>query len=129
MPAHAVEFERIFKSYNDKPVIRGLSLALPVNRTTALVGESGSGKSTLLQLINGLLRPDAGAVCVLGKALDYTRLPALRRTMGYAVQGAGLFPHLTVMENVTLVARLEGWSPERITQRFQELLGLFRLSP
>ena len=128
MPAHAVEFERIFKSYNDKPVIRGLSLALPVNRTTALVGESGSGKSTLLQLINGLLRPDAGAVCVLGKALDYTRLPALRRTMGYAVQGAGLFPHLTVMENVTLVARLEGWSPERITQRFQELLGLFRLS-
>ena len=69
---HAVEFEDIVKSYDDKPVIRGLSLALPVNRTTAIVGESGSGKSTLLQLINGLIRPDSGSVRIQGKPLDYT---------------------------------------------------------
>lgn len=125
--AHAIEFEDVVKSYSDKPVIRGLSLALPANETTAIVGESGSGKSTLLQLINGLIRPDAGAVRILGAALDYTRLPAIRRAMGYAVQGAGLFPHLTVRENVTLVARLEGWPAQRLTQRYDDLLGLFSL--
>ena len=125
--SQAVEFERIVKSYNDKPVIRGLSLALPVNRTTAIVGESGSGKSTLLQLINGLIRPDSGSVRLQGKPLDYTRLPGIRRAMGYAVQGAGLFPHLTVRENITLVARLEGWPAGRIAERYNDLLGFFGL--
>ena len=127
LPLHAIEFDHIAKSYNDKQVIHDLSLALPVNKTTAIVGESGSGKSTLLQLINGLIRPDSGLVRVQGEALDYTRLPIIRRAMGYAVQGAGLFPHLTIRENITLVARLAGWSPERLTQRYQELLALFRL--
>ena len=126
--SHAVEFERIVKSYNGKPVIRDLSLALPVNQTTAIVGESGSGKSTLLQLINGLIRPNSGVVRIEDKPLDYTRLPGIRRSMGYAVQGVGLFPHLTVRENVTLIARLAGWAPERIRQRYRELLNLFRLS-
>ena len=126
-PAHAVEFEHIVKSYSDKPVISDLTLALPANATVAIVGESGSGKSTLLQLANGLIRPDSGSVRVLGAALDYTRLPAIRRAMGYAVQGAGLFPHLTVEQNVTLVAKLEGWPRQRIAQRYEELLGLFRL--
>ena len=125
--SQAVEFERIVKSYNDKPVIRGLSLALPVNKTTAIVGESGSGKSTLLQLINGLIRPDSGSVRIHGKPLDYDRLPGIRRAMGYAVQGAGLFPHLTVRENITLVARLEGWPAGRIAERYSDLLGFFGL--
>lgn len=125
--SHAVEFEHIVKSYNDKPIIRGLSLALPVNRTMAIVGESGSGKSTLLQLINGLIRPDSGSVRIHGKPLDYTRLPGIRRAMGYAVQGAGLFPHLTVRENITLVARLEGWPAGRIAERYDGLLGFFGL--
>ena len=127
LPTHAVEFEDIVKSYNDKPVIRGLSLALPVNRTTAIVGESGSGKSTLLQLINGLIRPDSGSVRLHGKPLDYSHLPGIRRAMGYSVQGAGLFPHLTVRENVTLVAGLEGWPAGRITERYNDLLRFFGL--
>ena len=123
----AVEFERIAKSYNDRPVIHDLSLALPANATTAIVGESGSGKSTLLQLINGLIRPDSGSVWIHGKPLDYTRLPGSRRAMGYAVQGAGLFPHLTVRENITLVARLERWPAGRIAGRYNDLLGFFGL--
>ena len=81
----------------------------------------------MLQLINGLIRPDTGVVRILGQPLDYDRLPGIRRAMGYVVQGAGLFPHLTVQENVTLVARLEGWSAERITRRYNELLALFKL--
>ena len=105
MSGHSIEFEHIIKSYDGKPVIRDISLELPVNTTTAIVGESGSGKSTLLQLVNGLVLPDSGAVRVQGQLLDYNRLPSVRRTMGYAVQGAGLFPHLTVRDNVVLVAR------------------------
>ena len=127
MSGHIIEFEQISKSYNGKPVIRDVSLALPVNTTTAIVGESGSGKSTLLQLINGLVLPDSGSVRVEGELLDYSRLPGIRRTMGYAVQGAGLFPHLTVRENVTLMARLEGWPAARTRDRYNNLLALFGL--
>jgi len=101
---------------------------LPFNATTALVGESGSGKSTLLRLINGLVVPDAGEVQLTGRPIDYKQLPELRRTMGFAVQGAGLFPHLTVRENVTLVAGLENWSAEKISARYTELFNLLALS-
>ena len=127
MSTHSIEFERIVKSYDDNPVIRGVSLALPVNTTTAIVGESGSGKSTLLQLANGLVLPDSGAIRVQGELLDYNHLPAARRSMGYVVQGAGLFPHLTVRENVILVARLEGWPAGKIRDRYNNLLSLFGL--
>ena len=127
MSGHSIELEHIVKSYSGKPVIRDVSLALPLNSTTAIVGESGSGKSTLLQLINGLVLPDSGSVRVQGEVLDYSRLPGIRRNMGYAVQGAGLFPHLTIRENVTLVARLEGWPAGRIRDRYNNLLALFGL--
>lgn len=127
MSSHAIEFEQVVKSYNGKPVIRDVTLALPENTTSAIVGESGSGKSTLLQLVNGLVLPDSGSVRIQGHNLDYEHLPRVRRSMGYSVQGAGLFPHLTVQENVTLVARLEGWSPGKIRDRYDSLLALFGL--
>ena len=127
MSGYSIEFEHIIKSYGGAPVIRDVSLALPVNATTAIVGESGSGKSTLLQLINGLVLPDSGSVRVQGELLDYSRLPGIRRSMGYAVQGAGLFPHLTIRENVTLMAKLEGWPAGRIRDRYNNLLALFGL--
>ncbi len=127
MSSHSIEFENIVKSYNDKLVIHDLSLALPAAATTAIVGESGSGKSTLLQLVNGLILPDSGTVRVHGELLDYSRLTTLRRSMGYAVQGAGLFPHLTVRENVVLMARKEGWSARKISERYDNLLSLFDL--
>jgi len=92
------------------------------------VGPSGSGKSTLLQLINALVRPSAGTVYVFGKPIDPGRLPELRRQIGYAVQGTGLFPHLTAERNITLLARLVGWSADRIQQRARQLMGLVGLS-
>ena len=128
MSSSCVEFLNVNKSYQDKTVIKDVSLQLPFNATTALVGESGSGKSTLLRLINGLVVPDAGEVQLTGRPIDYKQLPELRRTMGFAVQGAGLFPHLTVRENVTLVAGLENWSAEKISARYTELFNLLALS-
>tara|TARA_R110002073_G_scaffold205_5_gene2641 strand:- start:10 stop:696 length:687 start_codon:yes stop_codon:yes gene_type:complete len=110
-------------------VVTDLQLSIEANVTTAIVGESGSGKSTLLQLINGLVLPDTGDVLLGKQPIDYSDLPRLRRSMGYAVQGAGLFPHLTIFENVTLIARLEGWSVEKVEARYQYLFELMNLDP
>ena len=120
MSDSCVEFSGIVKTYGQNTVIDDVSVSLPVDTTTAMVGESGSGKSTLLQLINGLVVPEKGSVRLFGELLDYADLPRIRRTMGYAVQGAGLFPHLTIEDNVTLVASLENWNVERIRERYRE---------
>lgn len=115
-------FQGVSKSYGNEPALHDVTVALANGVTTAIVGPSGSGKSTLLQLINGLVRPSSGTVQVFGKPINYDRLPALRRQIGYAVQGTGLFPHLTVERNITLLARLVGWKPESIRARAQELM-------
>jgi len=128
LSSHCVQFSNVQKAFQDKTVIKKVFLELPLSATTALVGESGSGKSTLLRLVNGLVVPDAGEVKIFGTAIDYKNLPVLRRTMGFAVQGAGLFPHMTVMENVTLIARLEKWSMAKISRRYDELFDLLALS-
>jgi osmoprotectant transport system ATP-binding protein len=88
-----------------------------------VVGSSGSGKSTLLQLINGLVRPSTGTVRVFDEPIDYARLPELRRQIGYAVQGTGLFPHMNVEKNITLLARLSGWDAESSQARVRDLMG------
>lgn len=118
----AVGFRQVNKSFGQLTVFDDLSLNLPKDQITAIVGSSGSGKTTLLQMINGLERPDHGEVEVLGRTVPYDDLGSYRRGIGYAVQGAGLFPHLTAEQNVTLVAKLVGWSLEKRQARFQELL-------
>ena len=117
-----VRFSRVGKRFDEHWVFRNLSLSLPGGGTTAIVGESGCGKTTLLQLVNGVLRPTAGQVEVFGEAVPREGIEAFRRRIGYAVQGAGLFPHMTVRENVTLLARLERWAGDAVQKRFDELL-------
>ena len=124
---HPVVFENVRKFYGEKAALDGVSLSIPPNQTTAIIGPSGSGKSTLLQLVNGLLAPDAGRVYVFGEEIDYGRLPGLRRRIGYAVQGTGLFPHLTVEKNITLLAWLARWERSEIETRLHELLELVDL--
>jgi osmoprotectant transport system ATP-binding protein len=122
-----ITLDHVSKSYGTETALHDLHLAFEENRTTAVVGTSGSGKSTLLQLINGLARPDRGTVSVFWEAIDYQRLPELRLRIGYAVQGTGLFPHLTVEQNITLLAKLTKWEPDRITARAEELMKLTNL--
>jgi osmoprotectant transport system ATP-binding protein len=117
-----IVFQGVSKSYGKEAALNDVTVAFDDGVTTAVVGPSGSGKSTLVQLINGLVRPSAGTVQVFGKPIDYDRLPQLRRQIGYAVQGTGLFPHLTVERNISLLARLVGWSSERIRRRAQDLM-------
>ena len=117
-----VEFEDVSKSYvPGEPVLQDVSLRLPAGSTTAIVGESGSGKTTLLQLINALEVPDTGQVRVFGEPIPQD-LVRFRRGIGYSVQGAGLFPHMTNRENVVLLAKLEKWAPPEIEQRYASLL-------
>jgi hypothetical protein len=119
----AVSFRGVHLAYGSVRIIDDVSLEVASGRTTAIVGESGSGKSTLLQMINGLIRPDRGEVLTLGRRVEESDPIALRRRIGYAVQGSALFPHLDVETNVTLLARLEGWQPERRRARLEALMG------
>jgi osmoprotectant transport system ATP-binding protein len=117
-----ITFQGVSKTYGKEAALHDVTVAFEDGVTTAVVGPSGSGKSTLIQLINGLVRPTSGIVQIYGKPIDYGRLPELRRQIGYAVQGTGLFPHLTVERNITLLARLVGWNAERIGARARELM-------
>lgn len=123
-----IVFENVYKYYGQKVALQNISLSIAPNATTAVIGPSGSGKSTLLQLINGLIRPEQGKLFVFGTEIDYDRLPLLRRRIGYAVQGTGLFPHLTVEKNITLLAVLENWDKNRIRKRTKDLMKLVNLS-
>ena len=123
MTDSCVSFSGVGKHFADHWVFRDITFSCPSGETTAIVGESGSGKTTLLQLVNGVLRPNEGSVQVLGGEVPEQGIEAFRRRIGYAVQGAGLFPHMTVRQNVDLLARLEGWARDPIEARFAELLN------
>ena len=118
-----VEFEHINKSFGTTRVLQDITVSAPEGCTTAIVGASASGKTTLLQLVNGVLRPDAGTLRVFGAPVPTEEVEKFRRGIGYAVQGAALFPHMTGRENVTLVAALEGWSAQAREERLAELLA------
>ena len=122
-----VAFHGVSKNFGELVVFNDLSLILPSGKTTAIVGASGSGKTTLLQMVNALEHPDQGLVEVFGEPIPHDHLQYFRHRIGYAVQGAGLFPHLSARDNVVLVARLQGWSEARIQQRFAELLEAMAL--
>jgi osmoprotectant transport system ATP-binding protein len=122
-----LKLDSVGKRYGDTAVLDGVSLDFAEGLITAIIGRSGCGKSTLLKICNGLVRPDTGQVQVFGRPLDYGNLPPLRRRMGYAVQRTGLFPHLSARQNMTLLATLEGWDPERIDRRVNELQQLTQL--
>jgi osmoprotectant transport system ATP-binding protein len=123
----AVAIQSVTTYFGDSRILDDVSLEIAAGKTTAILGESGCGKTTLLHHINGLLIPDRGVVKILGEPIDYTRLPDLRHRMGYAVQAVGLFPHLTVSDNLALVARLSGWEPERISERSRTLMRSMKL--
>lgn len=123
----AIKFSSISKSYGEITVLEDVNLEIENLQTTAMVGESGSGKTTLLQIVNGLTTPSSGVVEIFGEPIDYENLPALRKKMGYAVQGGGLFPHMSVYENITVMAKLKGWDDERIAERANYVIDLVDL--
>ncbi len=125
-----VEFRHV--SYGlawQTPILDNFSLTVGAGETLALVGASGAGKTTVLKLVNRLLLPDAGEVCVQGRDTREWDPIRLRRSVGYVIQEVGLFPHLTVAENIAVVPRLEQWRADRVASRVRELLELIGLEP
>jgi osmoprotectant transport system ATP-binding protein len=124
-----IELDRLVKRYATQtaPALDGLSLDLASGELTAVVGPSGSGKSTLLRCVNRMVEPDSGEVRIDGRSAREMDPVALRRATGYVIQGIGLFPHLSVAENIGVVPSLLGWSRDRIASRVEALLDLVRL--
>src|SRR5260370_27707470 len=114
---------------NGQPLLSGLNLQVQRGETVVLLGRSGSGKTTSLKLIKRLLTPTSGEVRVNGAPNAESDVIRLRRSIGYVIQDAGLFPHYTVERNIGLVPRIEGWDAERIHLRVAELLQLVGLEP
>jgi osmoprotectant transport system ATP-binding protein len=129
LPPVAIRFDGVHLARGPVAVLRGLTLDIRTGETVALVGRSGAGKSTILKLINKLLVPDGGDVLVESRSTSSWDPFELRRRIGYVMQEVGLFPHLSVAENVAIVPRLLGWDDERIGTRVEALLSLVGLGP
>jgi osmoprotectant transport system ATP-binding protein len=126
--ARMIELRDVRKVYaNGHLALRGISLHVEAATTVALLGPSGCGKTTTLKLVNRLVTPTSGTVLVDGRDVAAVDVIALRRGIGFVVQEAGLFPHLTAQENVEVVPRLLGWPPPRRLQRAAELFTLVGL--
>src|SRR4051812_7352170 len=113
--------------FNATVALQPTDLAVQTGHTTVLIGPSGCGKTTALRLMLGLLQPDTGKVLFQQSTLTPARVLEARLRMGYVVQDAGLFPHLTARGNVELMAYHLGWSEQRTRQRVSELAELVRL--
>ena len=122
-------FSHIHKNYNGKEIIADFNLTIESGTLLTIIGTSGSGKTTVLKMINGLVLPDKGEICIDGKNILEEDLIALRRNIGYVIQGNILFPHLTVAENIAYVLRLKNYSKTDITHIVTEKLQQVNLDP
>lgn len=124
-----IEIERLTLSYGraGQKALDEISLIVPDGEFVALVGASGSGKTSLLKTINRLHEPTDGTVRLDGEDVSQIAAPLLRRRIGYAFQGIGLFPHMSIAENIGITPALLGWSREDIAARVAELLALMDL--
>ena len=130
MPGATIEFRGVsFARPGQVRVLDHFSLSVDTGDVLALVGRSGAGKSTLLKLVNRLLVPDEGEILVQQRNTCEWEPIALRRSVGYVLQDVGLFPHMSVADNVAVVPRLERWRADRVTARVEELLELVGLPP
>jgi osmoprotectant transport system ATP-binding protein len=124
----AIEFRGVeYRTPSGKVLLSDLDLVVGRGETLMLLGRSGSGKTTCLKLINRLLVPSAGELLIENRPGDEWDPIRLRRSIGYAIQDVGLFPHYTVWENVALVPKLEKWDRQRISNRVEEVLQLVGL--
>ncbi|MBB5665420.1 osmoprotectant transport system ATP-binding protein [Rhizobium leguminosarum] len=124
-----IEIRNVTKRYGAATVVDNVSMNVEKGEITVIVGTSGSGKSTLMRMINRLVPITEGEIFVGGQNVIDVEVTELRRKIGYAIQGHGLFPHRTVAQNIATVPQLLDWDSARIARRVEELLGLFNLDP
>lgn len=125
----AIKFNHISKTFNDGNVkaVKDVSFEIPEGEFITVLGSSGSGKTTILKMINRLVEADKGSIEFYGETIENMNIVELRRQIGYVVQQIGLFPHMTVFENIATVPQLLKWDKEKINQRVDELLEMVQL--
>ncbi len=124
-----IRLEHVSKYYGDTLAVDDLSLEISEGEVCVLIGPSGCGKTTTLRMINRLIEPTAGRILVNGEETARIKPEQLRRSIGYAIQSVGLFPHLTVAANIATVPELLHWEKSRVAERVEELLKLVGLDP
>jgi osmoprotectant transport system ATP-binding protein len=126
-----IELDRVTKTYPGatQPAVDSVSLTVPQGEICVFIGPSGCGKTTLMRLINRLIPLTSGSISVDGKDIMTLNPIELRRHIGYVIQQVGLFPHMTVRDNIATVPKLLGWTKAKIDERVDELLGLVNLDP
>ena len=126
-----IKLENVTKIYPgmSEPAVNGVSLEIPEGETCVLIGPSGCGKTTTMKMVNRLIDPTSGRIFVAGQNVMEQDPVELRRSIGYVIQQIGLFPHMTIRDNIATVPQLLGWDKERIDRRVDELLELMGLDP
>lgn len=122
-----IRFEKISKHYKTKQVLNHINFSIQKGQLVAIIGGSGCGKTTLLKMINRLIKPTSGAIYIGGKNIKHMDEVALRRKIGYVIQQTGLFPHMTVRENIELIPKLQNIQVETIhenTRKLMKMVGL-----
>ncbi|GAV31753.1 ABC-type proline/glycine betaine transport systems, ATPase components [Coriobacteriaceae bacterium EMTCatB1] len=127
--ARVIEIVGLTKSYGEHRAVDGLDLRIETGELTVLLGPSGAGKTTVLRCINRLIEPTSGRILVDGVDASTLDPVELRRSMGYVIQNVGLFPNMTIRENVAAVPRLLGWDKKRTAERVEEMLDAVGLDP
>jgi osmoprotectant transport system ATP-binding protein len=127
----SIELENLTKRYpgTARPAVDNVTMEIRAGELVVFVGPSGCGKSTALKMINRLIEPTGGRIRINGADVTGIDPVKLRRKVGYAIQSAGLFPHMTVAQNIALVPKMTGWGKDRIKDRVEELLDLVGLDP
>jgi osmoprotectant transport system ATP-binding protein len=124
-----ISLENVHKEFAGQPAVRDVTLEVARGEICCLIGPSGCGKTTSLKMMNRMIEPSGGRIRVDGHDIRGMKPHLLRRKIGYVIQSIGLFPHMTVLENICIVPRLLKWSMDRARRRGQELLELFDLQP
>ncbi len=125
----AIKLVDLTKKYGDFTAVNNLNIEFEDNKLTILIGPSGCGKTTTLKMINRLIERTSGDILFNGKSIDDINSIQLRRSIGYVIQEIGLFPHMTVFDNIAVVPRLLKWTEEKIKKRVYDLLDLVNLEP
>jgi osmoprotectant transport system ATP-binding protein len=126
---NVIVFEQVSKMYGNTPIIQDLHLEIPQGNIVVLVGPSGCGKTTTLKMINLLIKPTSGRILVHGKDTSKMNPVELRRGIGYVIQQVGLFPHMTIAENISLVPRLSKGKAAVDLRKIDDMLELVGLDP
>jgi osmoprotectant transport system ATP-binding protein len=124
-----IEFKNVTKEFKDKKVLKSINLKINKGEFVVLIGPSGCGKTTTLKMINKLILPSSGSIVINGADISKEDTIELRRGMGYVIQQTGLFPHMTVGENIGLVPRLKKWSEDKTKEKTKELLKMVGMEP